>query len=91
MIDWSDGPLLSFQTKRPTHWWKLLEQGPKSQAASQVCSGGVSAVMGSSDLDEHIVGAVEHIGQSVLRRIASGAAAADGGNGVPADSLWIHR
>ncbi len=46
--------------------------------------------MGSSDLDEHIVGAMEHIGQSVLRRIASGAAAAEGGYGVPADSLWIH-
>ena len=46
--------------------------------------------MGSSDLDEHIVGALRHIRQSVLRRIASGAAATDGGNGVLADSLWIH-
>ncbi len=46
--------------------------------------------MGSSDLDEHIVGAMENIGQSVLRRIASGAAAAEGGYGVPANSLWIH-
>ena len=31
--------------------WKLLEQGPESQAASAICSGGVSAVIGSSDLD----------------------------------------
>ena len=46
--------------------------------------------MVTSDLDKHIVGAVEHIRQSVLRRIASGAAAADVGNGVPGDSLWIH-
>ena len=73
-----------------TDGWKLLEQGPFSQAASQLCSGGVSAVMGTSDFDEYIVGAVEHIRQSVLRRIASGAVAADVGNGVPGDSLWIH-
>ena len=36
-----------------TDGWKLLEQGPESQSASAMCSGGVSAVMGSSDLDEH--------------------------------------
>ena len=35
----------------PTVGWKLLEQGPKSQATSTDCSGGVSAVIGSSDLD----------------------------------------
>ena len=46
--------------------------------------------MGTSDLDEHIVGVVQHIRQSVLRRIASGASATDVGDGVPADSLWIH-
>ena len=34
-----------------TNGWKLLEQGPESQFASAICSGGVSAVMGSSDLD----------------------------------------
>ena len=34
-----------------TNGWKLLEQGPGSQSASGACSGGVSAVMGSSDLD----------------------------------------
>ena len=28
-----------------------MEQGPKSQATSRFCSGGVSAVMGTSDLD----------------------------------------
>ena len=65
-------------------------RGRVSQAASQLCSGGVSAVMGSSDLDEHIVGALGYIRQSVLRRIASGAAATDVGDGVLADSLWIH-
>ena len=34
-----------------TNGWKLLEQRPESQSASGICSGGVSAVMGSSDLD----------------------------------------
>ena len=33
-----------------------MEQGPKSQATSTVCSGGVSAIIGSSDLDEHTLG-----------------------------------
>ena len=32
---------------------KSWSRGQKSQAASGMCSGGVSAVMGSSDLDEH--------------------------------------
>ena len=32
---------------------KSWSRGQKSQAASAVCSGGVSAVMGSSDLDEN--------------------------------------
>ena len=32
---------------------KSWSRGQKSQAASSVCSGGVSAVMGSSDLDGH--------------------------------------
>ena len=32
---------------------KSWSRGQKSQAASAVCSGGVSAVMGSSDLDGH--------------------------------------
>ena len=41
------------QTIILTGGWKLLEQGPESQSASALCSGGVSAVMGSSDLDEH--------------------------------------
>ena len=36
-----------------TDEWKLLEQGPESQSASTVCSGGVSAVIGTSDLDGH--------------------------------------
>ena len=36
-----------------TGGWKLLEQEPESQSASALCSGGVSAVMGSSDLDVH--------------------------------------
>ena len=34
-----------------TDGWKLLEQGPERQSASLFCWGGVSSVMGSSDLD----------------------------------------
>lgn len=67
-----------------------MEQGPFSQAASQLCSGGVSSVIGSSNLDENIIGALRYIQQSVLKRIASGAAATDVEDGVLGDSLWIH-
>ena len=35
----------------PTVGWKLLEQGPKSQATSGICSVGPSSVMDASDLD----------------------------------------
>ena len=39
-------------TKGPTQaWLRLLEQGPESQSASWICWGGVSSVIGSSDLD----------------------------------------
>ena len=36
---------------QPRSLLRLLEQGPESQSASSVCWGGVSSVMGSSDLD----------------------------------------
>ena len=35
---------------------KSWSRGQKSQAASAICSGGVSTVIGSSDLDEHTLG-----------------------------------
>ena len=35
---------------------KSWSRGQKSQAASGICCGGVSAVMGSSDLDGHTFG-----------------------------------
>ena len=35
---------------------KSWSRGQKSQAASAICSGGVSAVIGSSDLDAHTLG-----------------------------------
>ena len=38
---------------QPRSLLRLLEQGPESQSASLVCWGGVSSVMGSSDLDAH--------------------------------------
>ena len=36
-----------------TGGWTLVEQGPERQFASSFCCGGVSAVMGASDLDGH--------------------------------------
>ena len=33
---------------------RLLEQGPESQSASEVCSVGPSSLMNASDLDDHI-------------------------------------
>ena len=38
---------------KPRSFMRLLEQGPESQSAYKVCWGGVSSVMGSSDLDDH--------------------------------------
>ena len=38
---------------QPRSFMRLLEQGPESQSASVICSGGVSTVIGSSDLDAH--------------------------------------
>ena len=38
---------------QPRSFMRLLEQGPESQSASAICSGGVSTVIGSSDLDAH--------------------------------------
>ncbi len=43
----------AYQRTSLTDGWKLLEQGPVSQFASAVCSGGVLSVIGSSDLDGH--------------------------------------
>ena len=45
---------------QPRSWLRLLEQGPESQSASSVCWGGVSSVMGSSDLDVHSFVPSEH-------------------------------
>ena len=38
---------------QPRSFMRLLEQGQESQSASVICSGGVSTVIGSSDLDAH--------------------------------------
>ena len=39
-----------------TVWLKSWSRGQKSQAAYAICSGGVSAIIGSSDLDAHTLG-----------------------------------
>jgi hypothetical protein len=51
------------RSRREAHAWvETVGAGAESQAASQVCSGGVSAVMGSSDLDINSFGACGYKG-----------------------------
>ena len=49
---------------------KSWSRGQKSQAASAICSGGVSAVIGSSDLDVHTLGSRGASGNP-LRQLAA--------------------
>ena len=62
--------------------WKLLEQGPESQSASGVCSGGVSAVMGSSDLDALTLVSDEAGGNQLSCSLPFWASPTHGGSGV---------
>jgi hypothetical protein len=51
-LDWVDALLC--RARRTVHRWvESWSRGQKSQRASSACSGGVSAVMGSSDFDAH--------------------------------------
>ena len=51
-LDWVDALLC--RARRTVHGWvESWSMGQKSQCASSACSGGVSAVMGSSDFDAH--------------------------------------
>ena len=52
---------------------KSWSRGQKSQAASAICSGGVSAVMGSSDLDAHTLGSSGASGNQLSCSLPSGA------------------
>ena len=66
-----------------TNGWKLLEQGPESQSASAICSGGVSAVMGSSDLDVHTLVSDDGNGNQLSCSLPFGAGTPHPWNGVP--------
>ena len=66
-----------------TNGWKLLEQGPGSQSASGVCSGGVSAVIGSSDLDALTFVSVEAHGNQLSCSLPFEPWAIHRGGGVP--------
>ena len=66
-----------------TNGWKLLEQGPESQSASGVCSGGVSAVMGSSDLDAVTLVSDPTEGNQLSCSLPFGGCTAHRGSGVP--------
>ena len=50
---WRDVSDVYLPIDQPRSLLRLLEQGPESQSASAICAGGVSAVISSSDLDEH--------------------------------------
>ena len=62
---------------QPRSWLRLLEQGPESQSAFWICWGGVSSVMGSSDLDElsfvpfghKVIGIKAHCLQGIKGRV----------------------
>ena len=56
--------------EQPTVGWKLLEQGPKSQATSKTCSVGPSSRMDASDLDGHTLVSGHAPRQSALTLIA---------------------
>ena len=66
-----------------TNGWKLLEQGPESQSASAMCSGGVSAVMGSSDLDGPTFVSDEVEGNQLSCSLPFEAKSPHAGSGVP--------
>ena len=50
---WRDVSDVYLPIDQPRSLLRMLEQGPESQSASAICAGGVSAVISSSDLDEH--------------------------------------
>ena len=51
-VDWVDAQRC--RARRTAHGWvESWSRGQKSQRASSACSGGVSAVMGTSDFDAH--------------------------------------
>ena len=66
-----------------TNGWKLLEQGPESQSASGICSGGVSAVMGSSDLDALTLVSDATDGNQLSCSLPFGGCTTHRGSGVP--------
>ena len=67
----------------PTVGWKLLEQGPESRSASGMCSGGVSAVIGSSGLDAHTLVRDEANGNQLSCSLLCWGGTSHRGSGVP--------
>ena len=66
---------------------KSWSRGQKSQGASAVCSGGVSAVMGSSDLDAHTLGSRGALGNQLSCSLPFWGDSTDCGNGLPSPAL----
>ena len=60
---------------QPRSCLRLLEQGPESQFASEICAGGVSTIFGSSDLDGHTLVNGEALGNQLSCSLRSGAKA----------------
>ena len=67
---------------QPRSLLRLLEQGPESQSASAICSGGVSTVIGSSDLDVHTLVSGRAFGNQPSCSLPGGPALIKSRNGV---------
>ena len=69
---------------------KSWSRGQKSQSASQVCAGGVSAVIGSSDLVALTLVTAAAPGNQLSCSLPFQGWLTEGGSGVPAAELRVH-
>ena len=76
---------MSSQTKC-SRLGEKLEQGPERQAASAECSGGVSADIGSSDLDEYTLVTDEEIDNPLSCSLPFWSSTGNCGNDLPASA-----
>ena len=82
-VDWRGEHSSADQKTNPDACLRLLEQAPESQPASAICCGGVSAVMGSSDLVGLNFPPLKLLLTSVESRIVLEDETAESGAGLP--------
>ena len=82
-VDWRGEHSSTDQKTNPDACLRLFEQAPESQPASAICCGGVSAVMGSSDLVGLNFPPLKLLLTSVESRIALEDETAESGAGLP--------